>query len=187
MRANLIDGNGTGETQDLRARVPEREQPAPDLIAIYLREIGTTPLVNHDRALELVRKLHEAREELSKIALNLPSACRERVLREHLDGPARGYKWPLSDLEIFYARLLRYHQEHTTRVCGRLSRNPTFQEIIDEFDRPAFGTVKGEEVYYFANPGANQPVKVMKTPLDPGGSIESAELRKIKQQINALQ
>ena len=62
MRANLIDGNGTGEDQDLRTRVAEREQPAPDLIAIYLREIGTTPLVNHDRELELGRKLHEARE-----------------------------------------------------------------------------------------------------------------------------
>ena len=58
---------------------------------------------------------------------------------------------------------------------------------LDEFDRPAFGTVKGEEVYYFANPGENQPVKVMKTPLDPGDSIESAEMRRIKQQIKALQ
>ncbi|MEE8495575.1 MAG: hypothetical protein V3S21_03785, partial [Xanthomonadales bacterium] len=58
---------------------------------------------------------------------------------------------------------------------------------LDEFDRPAFGTIKGEEVYYFANPGENQPVKVMKTSLNPGDSIESPEMRKIKQQIKAAQ
>ncbi len=58
---------------------------------------------------------------------------------------------------------------------------------LDEFDQPAFGTIKGEEVYYFANPGRDQPVKVMKTPLDPGNSIESAEMRKIKKQMKAMQ
>jgi len=58
---------------------------------------------------------------------------------------------------------------------------------LDEFDRPAFGTVRGEEVYYFANPGDEQPVKVMKTPLDPGDSVESPEMRKMKQQIEAAQ
>jgi len=30
---------------------------------------------------------------------------------------------------------------------------------LDEFDRPAFGTVKGEEVYYFANPDDEQPAR----------------------------
>ena len=58
---------------------------------------------------------------------------------------------------------------------------------LDEFDRPAFGTVKGEEVYYFANPDDEQPVKVMKTPLDPGDSIETPEMRKMKQEIEAAQ
>jgi sugar lactone lactonase YvrE len=58
---------------------------------------------------------------------------------------------------------------------------------LDDFDRPAFGMVKGEEVYYFANPGQNQPVKVLKTPLEPGNSIESAEMRKLKQKIKEAQ
>lgn len=58
---------------------------------------------------------------------------------------------------------------------------------LDEFDRLAFGAIKGEEVYYFANPGENQAVKVMQTPLDPGDSIESVEMRKIQQEIKAMQ
>jgi hypothetical protein len=58
---------------------------------------------------------------------------------------------------------------------------------LEEFDRPAFGTVKGEDVYYFANPGENQPVKVMKSPLDPGDTIESPEMRKMKREVKELQ
>jgi len=58
---------------------------------------------------------------------------------------------------------------------------------LDDFDRPALGTIKDEEVYYFANPGQNQPVKVLKTPLEPGNSIESAEMRKLKQKIKEAQ
>lgn len=58
---------------------------------------------------------------------------------------------------------------------------------LDEFDRPAFGTVKGEDVYYFANPGKNKLVKVMKTPLNPENLIESVEMKRIKQKIKAAQ
>ena len=58
---------------------------------------------------------------------------------------------------------------------------------LNEFVRPAFGMIKGEEVYYFANPGENRPVKVMKTPLDGGDSIESAEVRRMKQKIKDAQ
>ncbi len=162
MRANLIDGNRTGEDQDLRTPVAEREQPAPDLIAIYLREIGTTPLVNHDRELELGRKLHEAREELSRIALNLPSACRERVFREHLDGPARGYKWPLSDLEIFYARLLRYHQEHTTdaKIAGLVRAARQSKRKLDHA-RDALTLANLRLVVHIAKKYANHGVGLM--------------------------
>jgi hypothetical protein len=58
---------------------------------------------------------------------------------------------------------------------------------LEEFDRPAFGLVKGEDVYYFANPADQQTVKVMKTPLDPGDSVESPEMRKMKEEIRAAQ
>ncbi len=58
---------------------------------------------------------------------------------------------------------------------------------LAEFDRPAFGTIRGEDVYYFANTGENQPVKVMKTPLEPDDSIESAEMRRIKEKIENIQ
>jgi len=58
---------------------------------------------------------------------------------------------------------------------------------LEEFDRPAFGTIMGDDVYYFANPGENQAVKVLKTPVNPGDSIESAEMRNIRQKAKAAQ
>ncbi len=112
MRANLIDGNRTGEDQDLRTRVAEREQPAPDLIAIYYREIGATPLIEKEHERELARELQEAREGLAKIGLKVPGACRKYVLEGDLDGPKRGREWPLEKLETFYAKLFRYHRRH---------------------------------------------------------------------------
>ena len=58
---------------------------------------------------------------------------------------------------------------------------------LADFDRPAFGTIKDDDVYYFANPGENQTVNVMKTPLNPEETIESPEMRKMKDQIKGIQ
>ena len=64
---------------------------------------------------------------------------------------------------------------------------------LEEFDRPAFGTIRGDNVYYFANPGRpgsdaeNTPVMVMKTPLEPGDSIKPPEELEIKRRIEARQ
>ncbi len=58
---------------------------------------------------------------------------------------------------------------------------------LADFDRPAFGTIKGDDVYYFANPGENQAVSVMKTPLNPEGEIESPEMRRMKEQLKGNQ
>lgn len=58
---------------------------------------------------------------------------------------------------------------------------------LEEFDRPAFGTLKGGEVYYFANPGDNEAVKVMKTPLDAGETFESREVRRIMEKAKSRQ
>jgi hypothetical protein len=64
---------------------------------------------------------------------------------------------------------------------------------LEEFDRPAFGTIRGDSVYYFANPGRpgneaeNKPVIVMKTPLDPKDSIKPPEEWEIQRRIEAIQ
>jgi len=58
---------------------------------------------------------------------------------------------------------------------------------LEEFDGPAFGTVMGEQVYYFANLDENQAVQVMKTPLDPGDSFESEVRRNVMQKIKDAQ
>jgi len=64
---------------------------------------------------------------------------------------------------------------------------------LEEFDKPAFGMIRGEDVYYFANPGIpgseaeNKAVMVMKTPLEPGDSIKPPEELEIKRRIEAIQ
>jgi hypothetical protein len=58
---------------------------------------------------------------------------------------------------------------------------------LADFDRPAFGTIMDDDVYYFANPGENQTVNVMKTPLNPEETIDSPEMRRMKDQIKGIQ
>jgi len=64
---------------------------------------------------------------------------------------------------------------------------------LEEYDWPAFGTIKGESVYYFANPGQpgdqaeNKLLIVMRTPLDPGDSIKPPEEREIQRRIETMQ
>jgi hypothetical protein len=58
---------------------------------------------------------------------------------------------------------------------------------LADFDRPALGTIKGDDVYYFANPGENQAVNVMKTQLNPESAIDSPEERRMKEYIKDTQ
>ena len=114
MLNNLLDWNEASEDPDRQARSAQSEQLSPQLLAIYFREMSTTPLIDRDRELQLGRELDDAREGLTEIALKLPAACREYVLEGGLDRPKRGQEWPFERLEEFYAKLLRYQREHET-------------------------------------------------------------------------
>jgi len=89
-----------------------RDKPTAAILPIYLREMGSTALINERKEVELARELQEAREVLAKLALKLPVVCREHVLEGDFKGPRRGREWPLDQLDLFYARLLRYEREH---------------------------------------------------------------------------
>jgi RNA polymerase sigma factor (sigma-70 family) len=95
-----------------RAVVPEPEKPTAAILPIYLREMGSTPLINETQEVALARELQEARMGLAKLALKLPVACRQHCLEGDLDGPKRGREWPLDNLEVFYSKLLRYGREN---------------------------------------------------------------------------
>jgi len=90
----------------------EPEKPTAAILPIYLREMGSTPLINETQEVALARELQEARVALAKIALRLPAAAKEYCLNGDTTGPKRGREWPLDDLKDFYAKLLRYSREN---------------------------------------------------------------------------
>jgi RNA polymerase sigma factor (sigma-70 family) len=90
---------------------PDRTKPAAAILPIYLREMGSTPLIDEHQEVELARELQEAREGIAKIARRVPAAVRPHVLGSDVAGPKRGREWPLDDMEAFYSRLVRYSKE----------------------------------------------------------------------------
>jgi RNA polymerase sigma factor (sigma-70 family) len=102
----------------LRRRQPTPRQgeldprkPAAAILPIYLREMGSTPLIDEKQEVALARELQEAREGMAKIAIKLPAASRAQLLEDGLEGPRRGREWPLDDMEAFYNRFVRFQRE----------------------------------------------------------------------------
>jgi RNA polymerase sigma factor (sigma-70 family) len=112
---------------EIRVRQPEKatglDRPTAAILPLYLREMGATPLIDEHQEVELARELQEARQGLSRIALRLPAMCKAYCLEGDTEGPKRGREWPLDDLEVFYARLLRYGRENRrdARVASMLA------------------------------------------------------------------
>ena len=91
--------------------VPEALKPASAILPIYLREMGTTPLIDEQQEVELARELQDGREGIAKAARRIPAATRSYLLGEDMAGPKRGREWPLDDMETFYDRLVSLHKE----------------------------------------------------------------------------
>ncbi len=86
-------------------------KPAAAILPIYLREMGSTPLIDERQEVALARELQEAREGMAKVALKLPAAVASQLLEDGLAGPRRGREWPLDDMEELYHRLVRFQRE----------------------------------------------------------------------------
>ncbi len=106
-----------------RKRDADTDRPTAAILPIYLREMGATPLIDEGREVELARELQDGREALARIALRVPSSCREHVLEGGLAGPRRGREWPLDQLESFCARLFRYEREFRDPRIAALVRS----------------------------------------------------------------
>ena len=93
--------------------LPETDpaKPSAAILPIYLREMGSTPLIDEHQEVDLARELQEAREGIAKIARKIPAAVRPHLLAGDTGGPKRGREWPLDDMEAFYERLIRYQKE----------------------------------------------------------------------------
>ena len=158
-------GCDTGRTVRFKAvsyGPAQSEQPSPQLLATYFREMGASPLIDRKRELELGRELDDAREALAKIILKLPSACREHVLEGGLDHHTGGRHWPLDKLEAFYARLLRYQREHETdaKVATLVREAKGFKRHIDHA-RDALTLANLRLVIYLAKKYTNNGISFM--------------------------
>ena len=98
----------------------ERHAANAQLLPIYLREMGATPLLERDDEVRLARQLQEARVAIAQLMLKLPGERRRYALEGDLDGPKRGHLWPLDDLERAYARLVADARQHRDAKVDRI-------------------------------------------------------------------
>lgn len=107
---------------------------AGPLLPKYLAEMGRWPLLQPAQELEYARKLRDERQAIERIALKLPARVRAYVLGEKVSAPQDGDMWPLSDLDSFCLRLLRYHQEHPEdkRTATLVSQVRVHKRHVDE-------------------------------------------------------
>lgn len=94
---------------------------ASPMLRRYLQAMGATPLLEEQEEVRLARQLKDARLAIAKLAQELPALCREFVLAGDESGPSLGAAWPLSDLESFFRKLVRYAAESPdTEVAAAL-------------------------------------------------------------------
>ena len=110
--AAAIDPKARGARKLLLEKGLKADRQAAAILPIYLREMGSTPLIDEHREVDLARELQDARIGMSALAIKLSASCREIVLPGGLEGPKRGREWPLDHLESFYNRLVCYNREY---------------------------------------------------------------------------
>jgi RNA polymerase primary sigma factor len=97
-----------GLPPELKDPDAEAPQAGAQLLPIYLREMGQTPLLDRDDEVRLARQLQEAREAIATLIRRLPAECRRYVLENDVRGPHDGYRWPLDRLETACSRFVAY-------------------------------------------------------------------------------
>jgi RNA polymerase sigma factor (sigma-70 family) len=108
------------EARAARAEAGSVDLPA-SLLPMYLREMGSTPLIDERMEVKLASQLKDARLAICALARRLPVAARPFVLGEDGTGPARGAEWPLDALDGFCSRLMTFAREHRTPRLAQLA------------------------------------------------------------------
>jgi len=107
-------------------RQAERIPRDVDLTALYLREVGATPLLDREKEVDLASRLQTARDDFQKAALKLP-----KEPRAHAFGSA-GLKvktreiWSLQQIVVCWESL-----QGLAREIPELRNHPAFQALTD--------------------------------------------------------
>ena len=135
--------NGTWERlfsfhgqRNTRRRKGWRNPSEPDenrALADYMRDVGTTPLLERECEERHAATLHKAREAFAALVLELPSCHRRQVLNGYSDGPSLGGKWRLRKLEDCFDRMTAQLGASADRRVGRIMDEARQQkQLIDE-------------------------------------------------------
>jgi len=115
------------QNQDLpQDRPTERGPRDVDLTALYLREVGATPLLNREKEVDLARRLQTARNDFRKAVLKLPKEPRAHAfgsagLKVKQQGP-----WLLQQIVVCWDSL-----QGLARETPELKDHAAFQALTD--------------------------------------------------------
>jgi len=128
-----LEGGAFRDNHGPQGRRDESPASAVDLIALYLEEVGSMPLIDQEREIELGRALSEARKGLAGVARKLPTSCGSFVLDPDQGASRPAANWPLADIEEFYCRLIGYYREHQadTHLTAAVHRARRLKKRLD--------------------------------------------------------
>ena len=101
----------TNQSSQLDREPVERLPSDVDLTAIYLREVGSTALLNREKEVELASTMEQARRDFAAATIKLPATARNQVFREPLQKPTPDSVkklWPMREIEQTYDALRSY-------------------------------------------------------------------------------
>ena len=137
-QSNSPTSRGTrGRSQGRRGRVLGwNDEASQALLPVYLKEMGSTPLISGEEELRLAREMHDTRAALAGVARRLPADCRSYTLEGNPEGPAAGGAWSLTEIETFCRRMSRW-AEQDRRVSGprTATRVRKLKQRLDEARR----------------------------------------------------
>jgi len=105
---------------------PERLPSDVDLTAIYLREVGSTELLDRKQEVDLASKLEQARKDFARAALKLPATIRNQVLDRNAIKIRAKRLWSMQQIEDCYDGVGRYLQGNPN-----LKKNAAYISIVN--------------------------------------------------------
>ena len=104
-------------------------EPMPsdvDLTALYLREVGSTPLLDREKEVELASGLELARHDFAKAVHKLPAECRVHVLDDTMPKARSKDLWTMIQIENAADRLKSYAKQ-----MREIRQTPAYKKVLE--------------------------------------------------------
>jgi len=112
---------------EIQGETPSERPPSDvDLTALYLREVGATPLLDREGEVELASKLLQARRDFVAAAARLPAACRDHAAAGKKFSARGKHPWTMKQITRFDELLRSYLKQ-----APELKRNKAYISIVE--------------------------------------------------------